>query len=90
MAAMAVDSMPTATPTMMFVPWPEVDAAAIRRTCDGSEVTERSYRAKLPSEVTEENSGARTGHGAAVYAPASGAAHRLVLVVGVVLRNLQE
>lgn len=78
MAAIAVDSMPTATPTMMLVPWPEVDAAAIRRTCDGGEVTASSYRREL----------GRTD-GAAVYAPAS-RAHRLVLVVRVVLRDLKE
>jgi len=30
--AMPVDSSPTATPMMMLVPWPVVEAAAIRRT----------------------------------------------------------
>ena len=28
----AVDFMPTATPAMMLVPWPVVDAAAMERT----------------------------------------------------------
>ena len=31
-AARAVDSKPTATPMMMLVPWPVVEAAAMRRT----------------------------------------------------------
>jgi len=31
-AAPQVDSRPTATPAMMLVPWPVVEAAAMRRT----------------------------------------------------------